>query len=56
MNDQTDQLVLQIERCRRLAGVTTDDELRLSLERLAGEYEARLPKRRGAGFMLQSRD
>ena len=33
----------------------TDDEVRHSLEQLAQEYEAQLPKR-GAGFMLQHRD
>ncbi len=33
----------------------TDDEVRHSLETLAEEYEAQLPKR-GEGFMLQHRD
>ena len=45
----------QIERCRRLASTSTDEDLRRSLEALAREYEARL-KRKGAGFMLQRRD
>lgn len=54
MNDDRNQLVLQIERCRRLASETTDDEVRTSLNRLADEYTARL-KSRGAGFMLQRR-
>ncbi len=55
MNDDTLHLKRQIERCRRLASVMTDDEVRHSLEHLAEEYEARLPKR-GEGFMLQSKD
>lgn len=46
----------QIERCRRLASLTTDDEIRHSLEQLAEEYEAKLPRRSGAGFMLQPED
>jgi len=48
----------QIERCRRLASMLTDEQMRRSLEELADQYEARLkhsgnrsPK--GAGFMLQ---
>lgn len=45
----------QIERCRRLASSSTDEDLRRSLEALAKEYEERL-KRKGAGFMLQRRD
>jgi hypothetical protein len=48
-----DQLERQIERCRRLASVMTDDEVRTSLERLAAEYEARL-EHRPASFMLRS--
>ena len=39
-------------RCRRIAAMMTDDEIRRSLETLAGEYEARL-KPKSAGFMLQ---
>lgn len=39
-------------RCRRIAALMTDDEIRHSLEALAGEYEAQL-KSRDAGFMLQ---
>ena len=39
-------------RCRRIAAMMTDDEIRHSLEELALEYEARL-KLRNAGFMLQ---
>lgn len=54
MNDERAQLVLQIERCRRLAGEIVDDEVRQALNQLADEYEARL-KPQGAGFMLQRR-
>jgi hypothetical protein len=44
----------QIERCRRLAQMLTDEEMRRSLEELAEEYEAQLPPhRRGHGFMLR---
>lgn len=42
----------QIERCRRIASMMTDEEIRQSLQELAAEYESRLPKR-GQGFMLQ---
>jgi hypothetical protein len=42
----------QVERCRRLASMTVDDDARHALEQLADEYEARLPKKRHA-FMLQ---
>jgi hypothetical protein len=55
MTDDIMTLRRQIERCRRLASIMTDDEVRHSLEHLAEEYEAKLPKR-GAGFMLQQRD
>jgi hypothetical protein len=53
-----DDLEEQIERCRRLASMLTDEQMRRSLEDLAVQYEARLKhncKRRsdGAGFMLQ---
>ena len=46
-----DQIERQIERCRRLASWMTDDEVRQALERLAGEYEAKLPRRRSS-FMF----
>jgi hypothetical protein len=36
-----------------LASGLTDPDLRESLQRLAEEYEARLKRRNGAGFMLQ---
>jgi hypothetical protein len=48
-----DQLERQIERCRRLASVMTDEEVRSALKRLALEYEARLKPRPGS-FMLRS--
>ena len=52
----TDQLIEdQIKRCRRIASYLTDPELRHSLEALADEYEARLPKRSRA-FMLRDSD
>ena len=54
MTDDILTLRRQIERCRRLASIMTDDEIRHSLETLAEEYEAKLPKR-GEGFMLQDR-
>ena len=48
-----DDLWRQIERCRRIASLTTDDQLRHTLDELAREYEARLPRRRDS-FMLGS--
>lgn len=42
------------ERCRRLASMITDDDVRQSLRELAEEYEAQLPTGRG-GFMLRNR-
>jgi predicted transcriptional regulator len=45
-----DQIERQIERCRRLASVMVDDDARHALEKLAEEYEAKLPRRRS--FML----
>ncbi|HVU29373.1 MAG TPA: hypothetical protein VHE36_03145 [Sphingomicrobium sp.] len=38
-----DEIEEQIERCRRIASVMTDEDIRNSLERLAREYEAQLP-------------
>ena len=55
MSDDILTLRRQIDRCRRLASIMTDDEVRHSLEHLAEEYEAQLPKR-GEGFMLQHRN
>jgi hypothetical protein len=53
-----DHLEEQIERCRRLASMLTDEQMRRSLEELADQYEARLKQSakrgsKGAGFMLQ---
>jgi len=46
-----EQMEEQIERCRRIASVMTDDDIRHSLEQLAEEYEAQLPRKRRS-FML----
>ena len=54
MNDDFEDLQSQIQRCRRIASMLTDEEVRQALEALAVEYESRLPTR-GAGFMLQPR-
>ena len=51
MDEEALQIERQLERCRRLAGQQTDDEVRHSLERLAAEYESRLRARPG-NFML----
>jgi hypothetical protein len=53
MVDEIAKLQEQIARCRRLASGLTDPDLRESLQRLAEEYEARLERRHGEGFMLQ---
>ena len=53
MDQKSLNLWRQIERCRRIAAYMTDDELRHSLEHLAEEYEAELPRRPGS-FMLGS--
>ncbi|HEX3422432.1 MAG TPA: hypothetical protein VHS33_03395 [Sphingomicrobium sp.] len=49
-----EELEEQIDRCRRIASTMTDDEVRHSLERLANEYEAQLPRGRRS-FMLSAR-
>lgn len=49
-----EELEEQIDRCRRIASIMTDDEVRHSLEQLASEYEARLPDGRRS-FMLSGR-
>ena len=54
MSDDVEDLQSQIQRCRRIASMMTDEEVRQALEALAVEYESRLPKR-DAGFMLQPR-
>lgn len=55
MDDDHSDLRAQIERCRRLASVIVDDDLRHSLEDLAREYEDKLPER-GEEFMLRQED
>lgn len=52
MDDQILKLEEKIERCRRIASCMTDDETRDALEKLAGEYEAKLP-RTHRPFMLR---
>ena len=54
MEDEQIDLEDQIERCRRLASLLTDDEMRSALQELADDYEAELKRRRrGGGFMLR---
>ena len=43
----------QIERCRRLASMITDTDVRQSLEELAEEYEAQRSDGRSTSFMLR---
>jgi len=50
--DDIVKLKRQIERCRRIASWMTDQEVRHSLEDLAGKYEAELRRKR-EGFMFQ---
>ena len=52
-----EEIIQRAERCRRLARDIGDAHLRNSLEALAEEYEAKLPRRRagGGGFMLRDR-
>ena len=50
-----DEIKHQIQRCRRLASMMTDDDVRHSLEDLADEYEEQLPKRRRP-FMLSGNE
>jgi hypothetical protein len=51
--DENYQIRQQVDRCRRLASMTVDDEMRRTLEQLADEYESMLPKRPDS-FMLGS--
>jgi len=53
MDDDRTDLLERIERCRRIASLMTDDEMRRSLEELAHDYERRLRRKRGEGFMLR---
>lgn len=51
MNDN--EIEQQIERCRRLASMITDTDVRQSLEELAAEYEAQRSDRPSSTFMLR---
>jgi hypothetical protein len=55
MEHESIDLEEQIERCRRIAGQLTDQELRHSLEALADDYETKLRRRRTRArpFMLR---
>ena len=44
----------KIDRCRRLAGVLTDEDMRQALEDLAEKYEGELQDRNSEGFMLRA--
>ena len=52
-----DEIIERAERCRRLARQVGDAHLHNSLEALAEEYEAKLPRREAGGgpFMLRHR-
>ena len=61
MEDERIDLQEQIERCRRLASLLTDEEMRNALQELADDYEAELKRKRrrrngGASFMLRDAD
>jgi hypothetical protein len=58
MDQETVEIEEQLERCRRLTRLLTDEQKRASLEKLAAEYEARLKQQQsgGAGFMLRETD
>ena len=51
------EIIERVERCRRLARDVGDAHLRNSLEALAEEYEAKLPRKSASagGFMLRHR-
>ena len=49
---ETNEIIEKIERCRRLASMMTDHEVRSSLRELADEYEAQLPDE-PESFMLR---
>lgn len=56
MVDERIKLEEQIERCRRLASLLTDEQMRRALQGLAEDYEATLRERRRSndeGFMLR---
>jgi hypothetical protein len=56
MEDEQTALIEQIERCRRLAGLLTDERMRQALAELAKDYEARLKgkQKNGEHFMLRN--
>jgi hypothetical protein len=58
MEDERIDIEEQIARCRRLASLLTDDEMRTALQELADDYEAELRHRRRSrngrnSFMLR---
>jgi len=53
MKQERIDLMVKIERCRRLAEDLTDDEMRHALEDLADDYEEQLDRRNGGSFMLR---
>lgn len=53
MEHERIDLIEQIERCRRLARSLTDEQMRHALQELAQDYEAKLKRRNGEGFMLR---
>ena len=59
MKNERIDLEEQIERCRRLRNLLTDEEMRDALEELVETYKARLKRQHsksGEGFMLRDRD
>lgn len=55
MEHERIDLMEQIERCRRLAKLLTDEQMVHALEELADDYESQLKRRNGEGFMLRDR-
>lgn len=53
MEDERIDLIEQIERCRRLARLLTDEQMRDALQDLAADYEAQLKREGDQGFMLR---
>ncbi|HEY8433442.1 MAG TPA: hypothetical protein VIK68_02395 [Sphingomicrobium sp.] len=53
MEDERIGLIEQIERCRRLAKLLSDDQMRHALEDLAEDYESRLRLRGAEPFLLR---
>jgi len=49
----SNEIEQQIERCRRLASMITDTDVRQSLEELAEEYEAQRSAGPSGSFMLR---